>query len=116
MTCDDLNKPSTQDHGLNPYYCSFTSNFCVVIILTQIWDEVNNILFQQYNDSIKISVTDVLFGFKHEDELRCIDINKIMGVWKMCISKFRYGKHPNIVSLLYSELQIRNLYNVNNNT
>ena len=34
----------------------------------------------------------------------------------MCISTFRYGKHPNIISLLYSELQIRNLHDVNNNT
>ena len=73
-------------------------------------------MFLKYNDTIKISVTDVLFGFKHEDELRCIEINKIMGVGKMCISKFRYGKHPNIISLLHSELQIRNLYDVNNNT
>ena len=84
--------------------------------VNQIWDEVNNILFQKYNDTINISVTDVLFGFKHKDELRCIQINKIMGVGKMCISKFRYGKHPNISSLLHSELQIRNLYDVNNNT
>ena len=50
--------------------------------VNQIWDEVNNILFQKYNDTIRISVTDVLFGFKHEDKLRCIEINKIMGVGK----------------------------------
>ena len=38
------------------------------------------------------------------------------GSGEMCISKFRYGKHPNMISLLYSELQIRNLNDVNNNT
>ena len=31
--------------------------------VNQIWDEVNNLLFQKYNDTINISVTDVLFGF-----------------------------------------------------
>ena len=78
-------------------FTSLKLNLTDISIIT-----VNNILFQKYNYTIKISVTDVLFEFKLEDELRCIKINKIMGVGKCVLASSDTG---NIQILLVYYIQ-----------
>ena len=77
-----------------------------------IWTEVDKILMQEYNIDIRVTETDVLFGYDHADVLQNTFINNIISVTKLSISKFRYGRYPNIICLLYSELRIQNLLKI----
>jgi hypothetical protein len=77
--------------------------------IKKVWIEVDNILLLQYNVEKKITQVDVLFGYSHADQQKASIINKIISVGKVSISKFRYGKYPDLISLLHFELRIRNL-------
>ena len=35
-------------------------------------------------------------------------VNTFISIGKLSISKYRYGKYPNLISVLHLELQIRN--------
>ena len=96
--CDSCNEIDYIEHFF--YYCKK---------IKSVWTEVNNIVSQQHNSLIRLSVTDVLFGYDIKDDDTNNSINKIISVGKLVISKFRYGNHPHLISLLLSELQIRDL-------
>lgn len=96
--CDVCNEIDYIEHFF--YYCKK---------IKSVWTEVNNIVSQQHNSLIRLSVTDVLFGYDIKDDDTNNSINKIISVGKLVISKFRYGNHPHLISLLLSELQFRDL-------
>ena len=37
-------------------------------------------------------------------------INKLIIIAKLCVSKFKYGNHPNLILLFLQELRLRNVY------
>ena len=76
--------------------------------IKKIWSEVDKIILQHYNVNIKTTQADVIFGYYHAGKCNTI-INKIISVSKLSISKYRYGKYPDLISLLHSELRIRKL-------
>ena len=76
-----------------------------------IWKETEKILLQQHNVDIKIMQKDVLFGYHdvNTNRKKVNIINACISVVKSTISKYIYGKHPNLLSVLYVELKIRKL-------
>jgi len=71
------------------------------------WKEVEHIIQIRYGVINKLTETDVLFGY---DRTKSKDtINEIISVGKQCISKYKYGKYPNLETLLHAELRLRNL-------
>ena len=75
-----------------------------------IWKETERILLQQYNLDIKILQKDVLFGYHDDNNKNTNIVNTCISVAKSTISKYRYGKHPDLLSVLYLELKIRKLW------
>ena len=58
--------------------------------------------------SVHLSVTDVMFGFYNGREKQKKLINRLLIVGKSRISKFKYVKHPHLLYLFRSELNITN--------
>ena len=78
-------------------------------IISMIWVEAASIISNKLGKSTKLSVTDVLFGYNNDNNENNRYVNIIIMVGKMCISKFKYGKHPNLVFLFNQELQFREI-------
>ena len=57
---------------------------------------------------VEISLTDSLFGFYKRNKGENKFINRFIIIAKVCISKFKYVKHPNLTFLLKNELNLRN--------
>ena len=79
--------------------------------IKHVWEKVNFIVSQRLNKNISLSVTDVLFGVhdKSINRVQSIFIHNIISVAKLCIGKFRYGNHPNLLFLFEHELALRQI-------
>jgi len=77
--------------------------------INKVWDEVNGRISNIIGKKVNLSETDILFGYNDENKENNAHINQIVSVVKMCISKYRYGKHFNIVLLLQKELRLRHM-------
>ena len=79
--------------------------------INRIWKTVNHIISCNLKKAISLSETDVLFGV-HTTNIsneNNILIHHVIAIAKLCISKFRYGKHPNLIFLFENELSIRHI-------
>ena len=75
-----------------------------------IWHHANQVILSTLNKRITLSVEHVLFHY-HKDIKEEINkfINLVICVGKMCISRFRYGDHPCLISLFKRELRLRKI-------
>jgi hypothetical protein len=94
-----------------PHETDYLEHFFFSCIKAQIvWSKVEEIIMSVIEREIQLTVCDVLFGYNepavNADTLK---INHIILVSKMCLSKFRYGDHANLLFLLDYELRLRNL-------
>ena len=78
-----------------------------------IWSEINTLVFEETNKHLDLHVTDVIFGFYKRSKIENDFINKLIIIGKLCISKFKYGKHPNLIFLFKNELEIRKWIKIN---
>jgi hypothetical protein len=74
-----------------------------------IWIEVQDIIYEKTGKKVELTITDILFGVNKNNTKENKLINKLIIICKMCISKFKYGKYPNIKLLLKKEINIRNI-------
>lgn len=77
--------------------------------ITKIWEEVEKLLLQIYDLDLKINKKYVMFGYEDVNLAKEKQVNVLLSVAKLCISKFRYGNYPNMLSLLYFELKTRKI-------
>jgi len=75
----------------------------------QLWEEIQRLIYIETGKNITLTVTDCLFGFYSGSPRENQLINKLIIIGKLCVSKYKYGKHPNIELLLRHELKIRNV-------
>ena len=75
--------------------------------INTIWDKVNFVISRKLNKNISLTVTDVLFGVHDKNLSNNHFIHHVIAIAKLCISKFRYGNHPNLLFLFEHELNIR---------
>ena len=75
----------------------------------QLWNEVNSIIQVQMGKNVTLSVTTCLFGYYMGSQVENAFINKLIIIGKLCLSKFKYGNHPNLIMLLHQELRLRNI-------
>ena len=96
--CNKCNVIDHVDHFF--YSCGKTSI---------IWDKVNFVISHKLNKNTSLTVTDVLFGVhdKNVSNKDTIFINHVIAIAKLCISKYRYGNHPNLLFLFDHEFNIR---------
>ena len=96
--CNKCNVIDHVDHFF--YSCGKTSI---------IWDKVNFVISHKLNKNTSLTVTDVLFGVhdKNVSNKDNIFINHVIAIAKLCISKYRYGNHPNLLFLFDHEFNIR---------
>ena len=77
--------------------------------VSTVWQYASNLISTVFNISFKFNVENVLFGvYSFNDNINKL-INHISAIVKQCISKFKYGKHPNLLILVESEIRIRNV-------
>ena len=72
-----------------------------------IWIEISHLIYTKYDVRHMIEKSDVLFGYNEDENSK--NINKLISIAKLTISKYKYGKYPDIISLLYTELRVRNI-------
>ena len=76
-------------------------------IIRNIWSEINNMITEEIGKIINISLTDAMFGFCKGNDKENKYVNRLIVIAKLCISKYKYGKHPNLIFLFEKELNIR---------
>ena len=77
-------------------------------LVRSVWCEIESIILEQIGRKVEISLTDSLFGFYKRNKGENEFINRLIIIAKVCISKFKYGKHPNLTFLFKNELSLRN--------
>jgi hypothetical protein len=82
---------------------------CVKI--KQLWPSANNVISCKLSNKFVLSIEDVMFNY-HNTNCNKIDlnfINYVIAIGQLCVSKFRYGDHPNLLFLFERELRLRGL-------
>ena len=76
-----------------------------------LWSQANKIISIKLSINICLTVNDVMFNYHNNafEDVNIKYINHVIAVGKLCISKFRYGKHPNLFILFERELRLRKL-------
>ena len=76
-----------------------------------LWEKVENILSIATEQQVKLNDKQKLFGLYASDipDLVLNTYNRIILVTKMCISKYKYGEHHNLLWLFCYEMTLRNL-------
>ena len=83
--------------------------FCECIVVRQIWQLAEQKIESICGYHITLSDINKLFGVKSIDvpSCYCREINTIILIVKMCISKFKYGSYHDMCSLFEHELKLR---------
>ena len=74
-----------------------------------IWKEVLSHIKVKFGFSGNFEVKDVLIMYVNNNRNIENYVNIIINIAKLCISKFKYGHYPNILSLFEFELRLREL-------
>jgi hypothetical protein len=85
--------------------------FFKCVKIKQLWPFANNVISCKLSNKIVLSIEDVMFNY-HNNNFNKIDlnfINYVIAIGKLCVSKFRYGDHPNLLFLFERELRLRGL-------
>ena len=75
-----------------------------------LWRHVENVLMVLLERHVIIGVKSVILGMLKDDSLHQVErklVNLSILAAKMCIGKFKYGTHVNIIHLFDSELLMR---------
>ena len=77
----------------------------------QLWEEVTNIINSKFGFCIDLNLQTVMTGYfnKKLNKRNILEINHVLLIAKMVISKSKYGKGRNMVTLLHEELNNRNI-------
>ena len=89
--CETCQSIETPEHFF--YHCK---------LIKDIWKAVEKDLMRT------LDIKDVLFGYQGNDSEK-IKVNRYVLVAKMCVSKFRYGNHANLLMLYEKEKCLRHL-------
>ena len=73
----------------------------------QLWNEVNSIIQVQMGKTVTVSHYLSFWILYGKSSRKCI--YKLIIIGELCISKFKYGNHPNLTMLLHQELRLRNI-------
>ena len=100
INCLKCNVPEFSEH----FFFSCQEN-------KELWDEVINLINAKYGYWIELTKQSVLTGFFSAEMRKQVieEINFIILISKMVISKVKYGKRRNMVALLQEELYNRNI-------
>ena len=77
----------------------------------QLWEEVTSIINSKFGLCIDLNLQTVMTGYfnKKLNKRNILEINHVLLIAKMIISKSKYGKGRNMVTLLHEELNNRNI-------
>ena len=102
----DTNRCDACNTGESDYIEHF---FYTCRTINQIWGLVTNEIMTRFGIQIKITIEMALLGYTDTTE-HSYDINHLLSIAKMCISKFRYGERTPIDIIFYRELGLRQKY------
>ena len=77
-----------------------------------LWEAVKLKISTKFGINLDLTTLHKMFGVSEEllPKYMVKDINHLIVVAKMCISKFVYGDYGNLVNLLENELKIRKIF------
>lgn len=94
-------------------YCNqieFIDHFFVhCIAVKDLWLHVQALFNANQGVYLHLSVKDILLGYEHQDREKYSLLDKLILIAKMCISKFKYGEHPNLQIVFDTECSFRNV-------
>ena len=83
--------------------------FCNCQNVLELWRHVEDLVNGTLGYTITFSEQQKLFGIADEAFLFAHKVNNMILIAKMCISKFKYGDHTDIVALFKYEMQLRKI-------
>ena len=83
--------------------------FCSCYCVLPLWRMVEHMCSGIENKIVKLKEQDILFGYHVNTLSRYRVQNQLILVGKLCISKYKFGNHPNICYLFDSECKMRKL-------
>ena len=86
--------------------------FCTCAKTMPLWEAVKLKISAKFGIDLDLTILHKMFGVSEEllPKYMVKDINHLIVVAKMCISKFVYGDYGNLVNLLENELKIRKIF------
>ena len=98
-------------------YCNMTETiehfFATCSSVTNLWSKIELTILLKTNLKIKLETTDIMFGFfpkgTNNDMKDVKLINALLLIGKLTISKYKYGKYCNILSLFEKECNYRKI-------
>ena len=111
-TCILLQKMKIRDSS-NCKYCPSTRDFiehffCNCPKTFDLWARVEHILADKLNLNLKLTEEQKLFGIQ-ANNLVPDEVNHIILIAKMCISKYKYGDYTSILEVFDYEMRLRKL-------
>ena len=85
----------------------FFGESCIKV--KSLWKHIDRFISVTNNERIRLTDVDILFGYKVQNVEKHIEINRLILLGKLCISKFKYGKHANLLLLFEQECRLRNI-------
>ncbi len=78
-------------------------------LVKPLWLYIESVHRTIHNIAIKLEPKDILLGYEHINWLEYKVLNKYIAIAKVCISKYKYGDHPNLIILFQRECRLRNI-------
>ena len=74
-----------------------------------LWKNIEMLCSKIEGNVVKLNERDVLFGYNFSRGQENVMQNKLILIGKLCISKFKFGKYPNLVFLFEAECVLRDI-------
>ena len=110
-----LQKMKIRDSS-NCKYCPSTRDFiehffCNCPKTLEIWAKVEHVLADKFNQNLKLTEEQKLFGIQSNvfGKKMSDEVNHIILIAKMCISKYKYGDQTSILEVFNYEMRLRKL-------
>lgn len=86
--------------------------FCTCVRIRPIWNSVKEKIFTEFGLNLEVTMEHKMFGVSEADvpQYTVKEINHLLIIAKMCISKFIYGDYGNLLTLFDHELKLRQVY------
>lgn len=100
--CSTCMVPDTVEHFF--FHCK---------LVQDLWEEVKKQLQLILNMSVKLAEQDVILGLLDREMIQqepiYRQVNQIILIAKLCISKYKYGTHPNLLAIFDNETCLRQI-------
>ena len=74
-----------------------------------LWNEIQRKANTLYGAKVNLTEQNVILGYSLDKPMAFVKLNQWIIIAKLCVSKFKYGNHPNLLFLFDCECSIRKM-------